>query len=518
MLDVLTLPASLPVFTFDTYRSNVQKNGGEGHKKPKNPFLLPTDVEIFKKREADAINNQQDYSIFVDNVNSVNINNILLVSPQYSLSVKRETINKLQNEIETERHRIHLQETELHEGAIAFEKCIKENDQNSVEAVILCYIKRLHNSRAEKETRATMEKTAEIKKVTAQMMAIKSEIAKYQETLRKYQTCEKFLLVVAPAQWREEQNQKREKKREAKMKKRIKEMEVNSNILSSSIKGTEECIPVKATQAKQLSRCSRKQSVIQERRSSTSAAANEEQELDSSDSEEQEPALYFSDPKEMLSVLTELEEQNLFYIQNLQETEEAMDEIQKTVQQTQDKMNREIHFLKQQIEIMQATIQREQEKVSELELTSRIFSYGEYRADNQDHMLKLLHKKVKEVYTACLGELDCNISTLHMLANIENKVVDVLDQLETMPPEKVDFVRSLRNKEKRAKMREEKAQLKKQHQEERLKLAMERATSDSKKRMGKKLMPRSEPLERKKKNKVHLMTTKGQQDHLHFFT
>uniref|UniRef100_A0A3B4EPY6 DUF4200 domain-containing protein n=1 Tax=Pygocentrus nattereri TaxID=42514 RepID=A0A3B4EPY6_PYGNA len=249
--------------------------------------------------------------------------------------------------------------------------------------------------------------------------AVNLEISKYQETLTKYQTCKNFLMDVAPPQWREEQSQKREQKREAKRKERMKEMELNPTFLSPNIEGKFE-----------------KKIFL-------------------------EPALCFSDPKEMLSILTELEEQNLSYIQNFQETEEAMDVIRKTAQHSQDKMNHEIQHLIQQIEIMQATIQREQENVLELQLKSKIFSYGEYSADKQ-----VIKDFLKEVYMACLGELDCNISTLHMLACIENKVVDVLEHLETMPPETVDFVRSLRDKEKRTKIREEKARLKKQHQEE----------------------------------------------------
>lgn len=40
----------------------------------------------------------------------------------------------------------------------------------------------------------------------------------------------------------------------------------------------------------------------------------------------------------MLNLLTDLEEQNLSYIQNFQETEEVMDEIRKTIQLTQERM------------------------------------------------------------------------------------------------------------------------------------------------------------------------------------
>lgn len=45
--------------------------------------------------------------------------------------------------------------------------------------------------------------------------------------------------------------------------------------------------------------------------------------------------------------------------------------------------NSEARILLQQVDILKNTIQREEEKTSELELKSRIFSYGEYRADKQ---------------------------------------------------------------------------------------------------------------------------------------
>jgi hypothetical protein len=43
-----------------------------------------------------------------------------------------------------------------------------------------------------------MEKVAEIKRINAQMMAIKSEISKYEDTLKEYQLYKKFLSSVTP--------------------------------------------------------------------------------------------------------------------------------------------------------------------------------------------------------------------------------------------------------------------------------------------------------------------------------
>jgi len=52
--------------------------------------------------------------------------------------------------------------------------------------------------RAEAETKAKLEKVAEIKRINAQIMAIKSEISKYEDTLKEYQLYKRFLFSVTP--------------------------------------------------------------------------------------------------------------------------------------------------------------------------------------------------------------------------------------------------------------------------------------------------------------------------------
>ena len=48
--------------------------------------------------------------------------------------------------------------------------------------------------------------------------------------------------------------------------------------------------------------------------------------------------LYFRDPKQLMEIFTELEEQNLSLIQNSQETEEALEEVKQNKQLAQHKM------------------------------------------------------------------------------------------------------------------------------------------------------------------------------------
>lgn len=53
-------------------------------------------------------------------------------------------------------------------------------------------------SSAEAETKAKLDKVGEIKKITTQMMGIRSEISKYEELLKEYQLYKKFLDDVSP--------------------------------------------------------------------------------------------------------------------------------------------------------------------------------------------------------------------------------------------------------------------------------------------------------------------------------
>ena len=48
--------------------------------------------------------------------------------------------------------------------------------------------------------------------------------------------------------------------------------------------------------------------------------------------------------------------------------------------------------------MLKSTIRREEEKADDLELKCKMFSYGEFKAEDQEKTLRLLNKKVEEVY------------------------------------------------------------------------------------------------------------------------
>lgn len=191
--------------------------------------------------------------------------------------------------------------------------------------------------------------------------------------------------------------------------------------------------------------------------------------------------LYFSDPQQLLDIFLELEEQNLSLIQNSQDTEEALEEMRQTINKTKQKMERETELLKKQIDYLNEDIRREMDRENDLKIKASYFNYGEFKAEEQEKILKELNAKVEDVYINCIGSNEANISTLQMLTNIENKLEELFQKIEQMPPEKVQEAEKAKEKERRLKQREERIIEQKKNQEERIKKALERARAEPKK-------------------------------------
>lgn len=79
----------------------------------------------------------------------------------------------------------------------------------------------------------------------------------------------------------------------------------------------------------------------------------------------QEP-MYFKSPSQLLDVFTQLEEQNLFLIQNAQETEEQLEELRMKFKDTKERMDDETAALQQQIEELQVNIDAQRDHVAAL--------------------------------------------------------------------------------------------------------------------------------------------------------
>ncbi|XP_033103021.1 cilia- and flagella-associated protein 100-like [Anneissia japonica] len=415
---------------------------------------------------------------------------------QYSLGVKRDEMRKLEEIAQAEERKLELAEQYLEEDAAMFDEFLKENDKNSVEAIKV----------AEAETKAKLEKVNEIKKINAQIMLIRSEISKNEDLLKEYQLYKKFLDSLTPEEWLSERKKQRQERRKKKNADRESISSAGKKKETGSIRSS-------------ASRNSLKKGSAGKRSVTKVQIDTESQKSDSDYSTDEEPELFFKDPQQLLDIFQELEEQNLSLIQNSQETEESLEEIRQTIQTTHAKMDRETEILKGQIDMLKGTINREEEKAMELEHKSKMFSFGEFKSEDQEAMLDALNKKVEEVYRNTIGDNEANISTLQMLTNIENRLEELFESIEIMPSEKVEAAEKAKEKERRLRLREEKLEAQRLHQEERVRRALERAQADPKKSTGRKLVFRSEPPQTKRKvDRSKEKQNKEEEELLYYFT
>ncbi|XP_032927465.1 cilia- and flagella-associated protein 100 isoform X3 [Catharus ustulatus] len=201
----------------------------------------------------------------------------------------------------------------------------------------------------------------------------------------------------------------------------------------------------------------------------------EDAESESSSDDDEEPELYFTHPEQLLLTFTEMLDENLSFVLNSQDIAESWNKVQQTFITTRDSMEKELAALKEQVNTLQDSVAKEEEKVADLKLKVQCFSSGEHQGDEQDEMLTSLNKKVLEVYSNCTGDNETNLPTVEMLKVIEKKLNDLLDSVERIPPAKIEKAVKAIRKEHRARLREERQKQAKQQQDEGLKRDTEKS-------------------------------------------
>uniref|UniRef100_A0A8C2MRK7 Coiled-coil domain containing 38 n=1 Tax=Cricetulus griseus TaxID=10029 RepID=A0A8C2MRK7_CRIGR len=387
---------------------------------------------------------------------------------EYAVSTKKSTIQKFEKLIALKESQLRKAEKKLQDDALAFEEFLRENDQRSVDALKM----------AAQETLNKLQMTTELKKASMEVQAVKSEIAKTEFLLKEYMKYGFFLLKLSPKHWQAQQSQKRA---QASRSNPILPRLLDKFSLSSSRKeNSAESDSVSFSEDKKTSPASED--------SLEFFLEDEQLEFDLM------PEIYFKEPEELLQVLTELEEQNLTLVQYSQDVDENLDDVNKREKFIQDKINNNIDFLMEHKKILKNNCEREEEKAAELELRSRLFSFGEFNSDAQEKLIDSLSKKINQVYRVCIGDAEVgSLNAVQKLVKVESRLVELSDLIESIPKENVEAIERIKQKERRQKLRDEKMKEKQRHQEERLKAALERAVAQPKKKLGRRLVYRSKP-------------------------
>ncbi|XP_055975441.1 coiled-coil domain-containing protein 38 [Sorex fumeus] len=417
---------------------------------------------------------------------------------EYALSTKRNTIKNYEKSMAMRERQLRKAEKRLQDDAIAFEEFLRENDQRSVDALKM----------AAQETINKLQMTAELKKATMEMQAVKSEIAKTEFLLREYMKYGFFLLKLSPKKWQAQQAMKRAQKsmtsdsvalllprilRIISKKTEDSLEEPRQSFISEDSSKGKATNPAGKAAKKFLQTLQRKKSAPKTPESISSEDSLEFF-LDDDMDYNLEPEIYFKEPDELLQVLTELEEQNLTLVQYSQDVDENLEDVNKREKIIQDKINDNIEFILEQKELLRANCVREEEKAAELELRSRLFSFGEFNSEAQEKLIDSLSKKINQVYKVCIGDAEVgSLTSVQKLVKVESRLVELSDLIDSIPRENVEAIERIKQKERRQKLREEKLKEKQKHQEERLRAALERAVAQPKKKLGRRLIYRSKP-------------------------
>lgn len=426
---------------------------------------------------------------------------------QMSLDTKREEIRKLEEKAQMKEEALQRSEQMLEEDAMRFDAFLKENDKKAHDAI----------KKAEEETKKKQEKTQEIKRLTQQIQALSSEMSKHKESLEDCMRYKKFLDMLTPPEWFDQHAKSMVNKRNA----------MRYEIFESKMKKWEQTKKKLIEQHRKEMDLRKEIKKDRSKRGGYRSSSADEEDDEEPESRlvippaprledevgdvsvsvpEEEPPMYFTEPGQLMDIFTALEEQNLFLIQNSQETERTLEELQHEFKETKHKMDARTVELNQQIDELKHQILTEEFKVKTL-LARRLASSGSggdsnhnqvnSASQNQHEKEKLLNDlniQVRLVYEQCGFDASSKPSTLFMLSQLESRLEALLGDIERMPIDYVIKAEKEKEKRRRERKREEQQALQEKLQEERNKRAIERSMQAPKKRTGRQVMYRSRPI------------------------
>lgn len=420
---------------------------------------------------------------------------------QMSLNVKKSEIVKLEQMATAKEDALQRSQQVLDEDIKRFEEFLQSKDKKAHAAM----------KSAEEMTKKKLEKFHRIKQLKAQLSGLQSEIAKLREQKDECLSLKDFLENLTPQEWKdakaEEKRDRQTSRKTAWVDQRI---EVSNTRMQAELEAEEKALEEKAAEAIRGRRRARRE--IEEEQK------ERERELEArrrrirkkyptrevvegqfktefgDDSSGEDMPLYFKEPKQLLDVFTAMEESNLFLIQNVQDTEQALEELQQKSAET--KRNGDIARDKIRQQITTLDRQMEEEKRKCREFRHKIAQQD--AASGQEALVRYLCEKALEVHSACGHEAERDPDTLQMLAAAEAKIEEflaVFDEAEERGFESVvmglERAAETQRREMLKSMRKEQLDRK---VEERLKASLLRSQAPIHKKTGKQIMYRSPPV------------------------
>eukprot|EP00331_Platyophrya_macrostoma_P010300 CAMPEP_0176409388 /NCGR_PEP_ID=MMETSP0127-20121128/2472_1 /TAXON_ID=938130 /ORGANISM="Platyophrya macrostoma, Strain WH" /LENGTH=561 /DNA_ID=CAMNT_0017788765 /DNA_START=47 /DNA_END=1732 /DNA_ORIENTATION=- len=451
-----------------------------------------------------------------------------------SLATKRQEIKKLDEEADRAEKRLKQQQDQLASTHEKFNNFLKHSNLEQDAAV----------KRADIETKAKQEKLLEIKKLSAQIAQLEADKKKNEEQMEQCLGFKKFLDDLTKPSWFydtlialrvEDERQKIVHALEA-------------AYAEDESGGSLEPEEQERRQDEMLAELERR--VVSASQSTRKAVEDMDIDLVKHELDRYPPTrvpMFFTEPNQILEQFINIEEGNLFLIQNCQELEEEIENIAQLYQQEQQEMQTIAAQRKNQMEGVTTRIHIEQSKMrSLLDRLERVLGNdtvasasskdatgkaddksksagekkdpaAEVRQMTQEELKVRIEEKIKAIFRTLnnMGD-ETNMDSLGMLTFIETKLEEMRQCIKN-PRNGIDeiFVASVmkqRDKDRRRQARQVMLNKQAEEREERSRKALERSQAPVIKRVGKPVMWRSRPLDKKKKETVTEQTNQGEED------
>eukprot|EP00927_Polykrikos_kofoidii_P050308 TRINITY_DN44217_c0_g1_i1.p1 TRINITY_DN44217_c0_g1~~TRINITY_DN44217_c0_g1_i1.p1 ORF type:complete len:593 (+),score=154.11 TRINITY_DN44217_c0_g1_i1:106-1884(+) len=410
---------------------------------------------------------------------------------QMSLDVKQAEILKLFEKTKQKEEALKKSQAMLDEDNARFDAFLKSNDDKAHKAM----------QDAENMTKMKQDRLARIKFLKSQLSAVQAEMIKFKEQKDECVTYKRFLVEkLTPVEWKQ---QKEEEKRERRVARKREEVELTMQEIQrrmnaeidAEVQAMEEKRPekMKAEQIREREReLEQRKKRIKRKYPTREQVENETAEVSSGE----EIPLFFEEPRQLLEIFTALEENNLFLIQNSQNTEQSLEELQQKFAELKTTSGAKTSKMKQNIAHLERQIADERAKCEEM----RSKLSQKRGVSEQEGLLQEVAQQVLEVHAASGQTIDHDPNTLQMLGVIEAKLEDYLADLDAAEETEAgaNMVRELerrKDRRRRQKIMMKKKQREEARKEERVRISQERAEAPIYKKIGKQIMFRSSPLQ-----------------------
>jgi len=420
---------------------------------------------------------------------------------QFSLDIKREEIARMEAEAAAREAAIDASTQQLEGDAVRFENFLKANDELAHDAL----------KSAEAQTKAKSEKLQELKKVKHALGIVSAERSRLREVLDEFQAHKNFLDKLTPEEWIQErlgeQMELRKQRRQASFNAKMQVWEVIKEQKAADVAARIEA------DRKAALRRGVKPPVVDVAALVAAAVPQppllEDEVLPQLTAEERELPIYFTEPQQLLSTFQQLEESNLFLIQNCQDIEQQLEELRQTHAETSAAIAVQTAQLEAQVSELNGQLQIEEAKVAALRKKAASKSDGpgaassgnsngggttkedEDASNALDNLINELRERIIEVYERCGFKATASSDTLSMLTGLEGKLESLLASLAGLEPDYVSLKEKEKERERRIRVREARLQHQQEEHDRMQRKMLERAQAPVIKRVGKPIMART---------------------------